>query len=372
MRQGVVQVARDLQALAHHGGITRLFRQSFDFAGPRRHALIQFGIQGLQCAAFTLQRSEQLVQCTSQPRRFIPAGRHGDSLRGTGSDGIGRARDGIQVACDAACQQHAEQRGEQSQAKQDGGDLTLQDSRALRGVLQWLQHHDAPAQSVQGIGRCRRCARDQIAPAIGQPFDTRGPFNAAPWHIARYYRCGSVGRFKGALPALAFKARGPDQHRAILVQQQRFGTGRPSQLLPKTAREIQQPARAQLRPDYADVVSLGVDHRGDSGLRRAEVHRRLRRAASSPPLAPVAHRRFSTPSDPAQTTTGRQRSRPPPRRGWRPVPDLAGSPRRSTRIRGKPVAGSRESCAASPGFRRGAQWPASQPRHAPIAVEAQD
>ena len=35
-----MQVARDLQALAHHGGITRLFRQPFDFASTRRHALV--------------------------------------------------------------------------------------------------------------------------------------------------------------------------------------------------------------------------------------------------------------------------------------------------------------------------------------------
>ena len=52
-----MQVARDLQALAHHSGITRRSPQSFDFARSRGHALIQFGIQGLQGAAFALPYS---------------------------------------------------------------------------------------------------------------------------------------------------------------------------------------------------------------------------------------------------------------------------------------------------------------------------
>ncbi len=146
----------------------------------------------------------------------------------------------------------------------------------------------------------------------------------------------------------------------------------PSQLLPETSCKIQQPAPAQLRPDDADRVSLGVDHRRDQIYEGPRCTVVCGGAPSSPPSATVAHRRFSTPSDPAQTTTGRQRSRPPPRRGWRPVSVLAGSPRRSTRTRAKPAAGSRDSFGASPGFRRGARWPASQPMRVPIAAEAQD
>ena len=105
--------------------------------------------------------------------------------------------------------------------------------------------------------RCRLRVRDQVAAAISQTFDTRRPFNAATWHIAGNDRCGSVGRLGGALPALAFTDSRSDQRRAILVQQQGFGTADPSCSPRPLARSASQcaPSCAPITPTLCPLES---------------------------------------------------------------------------------------------------------------------
>ena len=150
-------------------------------------------------------------------RRFVAARRDDDLLRSAGADGVGRQGDRFEVVRHAASRHRAGDRGDDSQPEQDGGDLTLQDSRAPSGILQRLEYRDTPAERVQGIAGCRRCASRENALAIGKLLHLRAPIEARAFRVDGRRRLYGRGVLCRAVPSRALQARGPEHHRVRLI-----------------------------------------------------------------------------------------------------------------------------------------------------------
>ena len=58
MRERVVQLARDLQALAHDGGVSGFLCQPLHLAGPHGHPAFELAAQRLQLAPLILKIAE--------------------------------------------------------------------------------------------------------------------------------------------------------------------------------------------------------------------------------------------------------------------------------------------------------------------------
>ncbi len=102
MRERIVQVAGNLQALAHDRGIARLFRESFHFARAHRDA-------PLELAALLLKIAKNLGERGSKLRNFIDAAGNFDARSIAFADAGHRLRQALQAPGQMPRTQYPEQ-----------------------------------------------------------------------------------------------------------------------------------------------------------------------------------------------------------------------------------------------------------------------
>ena len=119
MRERVVQVARNLQALADHRSVARLFREPLDFAGARGDTLFEFCAERAQFATLKLQGIQHVRKSGTHPRDLVDTGGHLDMLRLTTAYVLNGPGQICQAPGQTARDQHAEQRDATAQSQRD-------------------------------------------------------------------------------------------------------------------------------------------------------------------------------------------------------------------------------------------------------------
>jgi hypothetical protein len=110
MCQGVMQVARNLQALAHDGRVAGFLGEAFHLAGPHCNATLQLAAQAQQFGALLAQIVEHFGECRRELRNLVAALRHFDARNFVAAHGSRRERQFLQPVGQVPRAQRAERR----------------------------------------------------------------------------------------------------------------------------------------------------------------------------------------------------------------------------------------------------------------------
>ncbi len=171
MRERIVQVAGDFQALAHDRRIARLFRQPLHFARAHGHAPFELAAEALKLAALSLKIAENRGERSGQLRHLVDARRNLDLGRFAlpdGCDGTGQA---LQPAGELPRTQHPEQGRRSAEAHRHPQDFERQRVRALIDALVGLGELDLPTQCRDFVACAQQRSGDEHVPSVGQAFE---------------------------------------------------------------------------------------------------------------------------------------------------------------------------------------------------------
>ena len=170
MRQRVVHLARQPQALARDGGVARVLGQALDARGALGHARVELGVQRGQRRLFLLQPRHQLRQRGADGADLVAAGRHVEAGARAACQLARLQRQAVQPAQQPQRHRHCRQRRQQADRQHAQQHHAPGMARAGHGAPGVLAHHHLPAGAggQRAGGAALRWSADQVTPAVGQ------------------------------------------------------------------------------------------------------------------------------------------------------------------------------------------------------------
>ncbi len=135
MRERVVQLARDLQALAHDGGVSGFLCQPLHLAGPHGHPAFELAAQRLQLAPLILKIAEDAGERARQLGDLIDPTGDVDALGRILSDGVDGLGQAPQSAGELPCPENPQQAGGHGETQGNPENLEGNRVRALIDAL---------------------------------------------------------------------------------------------------------------------------------------------------------------------------------------------------------------------------------------------
>ena len=263
MRERIVKIASDGQALAHDGSIPGLVGEALHFTGADGNPAFELiALQGqlVKKSGKRLTETRHLVGAVGNldPRGGILTHvGHGDCQLLEPPGEVSRP-DGAQNG------------GEEAQAQRYPQNLQRQRIGALKYPFVRLVELHPPSETGDFIGAREGRARDEHAPPIRQPFESGEGI------AARRLRSGNAGVvFDGhSRPGLSQKMRGAHEDQAGLVDHANFRGGSRIGLIREPLRVMRGPAPANVRDDdsrrgirpvldgYREIAEIGGGFRG--------------------------------------------------------------------------------------------------------------